>query len=423
MPIDIVIPQAGESVTSGVISRWLKNAGDFVKRDEGVLEIETDKVTMEVPAPAAGVLRQNAKAGETVNIGAVVGSIDESASAPVSAPAPSKPAAPAAQAPAAPVAASTSNGQHASAAAASVDVRATPLARKLAEENRVDLSRLTGTGPSGRIREQDVLAAIATPAAPAAPRSAAPALATTSQPASGSRREKMSPLRQRIAQRLVEAQHAAAMLTTFNEVDMGNVMALRTKYKEEFEKKHGVGLGFMSFFVKAAANALKQFPIVNAYLVKSPSGEQEVEFHESADIAVAVSTPKGLTVPVLRGCERLSFSQIELGIKDLATRAREGKLTLDQLQGGTFTITNGGIFGSMMSTPILNSPQSAILGMHAIKNRPVEHPDKPGEIALRPMMYLALSYDHRLLDGSDAVQFLVAIKSALERPERLLIGL
>ncbi len=433
MPIDIVIPQAGESVTSGVISRWLKNAGDFVKRDEGVLEIETDKVTMEVPAPAAGVLRQNAKTGETVNIGAVVGSIDESASAPASAPAPSKPAAPAApvaSAPVAPapVAASTSNGQHASAAAASADVRATPLARKLAEENRVDLSRLTGTGPSGRIREQDVLAAIATPSAPAqtaaaAPRATAPAMTAPAQQASGSRREKMSPLRQRIAQRLVEAQHAAAMLTTFNEVDMGNVMALRTKYKEEFEKKHGVGLGFMSFFVKAAANALKQFPIVNAYLVKSPSGEQEVEFHESADIAVAVSTPKGLTVPVLRGCERLSFSQIELGIKDLATRAREGKLTLDQLQGGTFTITNGGIFGSMMSTPILNSPQSAILGMHAIKNRPVEHPDKPGEIALRPMMYLALSYDHRLLDGSDAVQFLVAIKSALERPERLLIGL
>jgi 2-oxoglutarate dehydrogenase E2 component (dihydrolipoamide succinyltransferase) len=432
MPIDIVIPQAGESVTSGVISRWLKNAGDFVKRDEGVLEIETDKVTMEVPAPAAGVLKQNAKAGETVNIGAVVGTIDESATAPASAPASSKPAAPAAApAPVAPVAAaapvaataSASNGHHASAAAAaSADVRATPLARKLAEENRVDLSRLTGTGPSGRIREQDVLAAIATPA-PAATRPAGPALAAPSQPTSGSRREKMSPLRQRIAQRLVEAQHAAAMLTTFNEVDMFNVMALRTKYKEEFEKKHGVGLGFMSFFVKAAANALKQFPIVNAYLVKSPAGEQEVEFHESADIAVAVSTPKGLTVPVLRGCERLSFSQIELGIKDLATRAREGKLTLDQLQGGTFTITNGGIFGSMMSTPILNSPQSAILGMHAIKNRPVEHPDKPGEIALRPMMYLALSYDHRLLDGSDAVQFLVAIKSALERPERLLIGL
>lgn len=420
MPIDIVIPQAGESVTSGVISRWLKNAGDFVKRDEGVLEIETDKVTMEVPAPAAGVLKQNAKAGETVNIGAVVGTIDESATAPVAVSAPSKPAASAAPAAAAPVAATTSasNGHHASAAAAaSADVRATPLARKLAEENRVDLSRLTGTGPSGRIREQDVLAAIATPAP------AGPALAAPSQPTSGSRREKMSPLRQRIAQRLVEAQHAAAMLTTFNEVDMSNVMALRTKYKEEFEKKHGVGLGFMSFFVKAAASALKQFPIVNAYLVKSPAGEQEVEFHDSADIAVAVSTPKGLTVPVLRGCERLSFSQIELGIKDLATRAREGKLTLDQLQGGTFTITNGGIFGSMMSTPILNSPQSAILGMHAIKNRPVEHPDKPGEIALRPMMYLALSYDHRLLDGSDAVQFLVAIKSALERPERLLIGL
>ena len=233
----------------------------------------------------------------------------------------------------------------------------------------------------------------------------------------------MTPLRQRIAQRLVEAQHTAAMLTTFNEVDMTAVMEMRKRYKEEFEKKNAVGLGFMSFFVRAATVALKQFPVVNSQIVKGASGGLEVEHHEAVNIAVAVSTPKGLTVPVLRNCAALSFAGIESGIKELATKARDGKLTLDDLQGGTFTITNGGVFGSLISTPILNSPQSAILGMHAIKNRPVEDPDKPGQIALRPMMYLALSYDHRLLDGSDAVQFLVAIKNGLERPERLLLGL
>ncbi len=221
----------------------------------------------------------------------------------------------------------------------------------------------------------------------------------------------------------MEAQHTAAMLTTFNEVDMTAVMGLRAKYKEEFEKKHGVGLGFMSFFVKAATSALRAFPMVNASLVNAADGTLEVEHRDGNHVAVAVSTPKGLTVPVLRHTQTLSFAQVEAGIKGLALRAREGKLTLDDLQGGTFTITNGGIFGSLLSTPILNAPQSAILGMHAIKNRPVEHPEKPGEIALRPMMFLALSYDHRLLDGSEAVQFLVHIKNALEKPERLLIGL
>lgn len=438
MAIDIVIPQAGESVTSGVISRWLKNDGDFVKRDEGVLELETDKVTMEVVAPVAGVLARKAKTGDTVNIGAVVGAIDDKAvaKAPVA-------AGVAVTSAAAPVAASASAASPAPARSAvhagaetnghASDVRATPLAKKLADEKGIDISRLQGTGAGGRVREQDVMAAGSTmpTSSPASSSSAAepklPARTESSPAASApkapSRRERMSPLRQRIAQRLVDAQHAAAMLTTFNEVDMFAVMALRTKYKEDFEKKHGVGLGFMSFFVKAVAGALKTFPIVNASLVKAPTGELEIEFHESADIAVAVSTPKGLTVPVLRHCQELSFAQVEAGIKNLAIRAREGKLTLDELQGGTFTITNGGTFGSLLSTPILNTPQSAILGMHTIKNRPVENPDKPGEIVLRPMMYLALSYDHRILDGSDAVQFLVAIKNALERPERLLLGL
>ena len=233
----------------------------------------------------------------------------------------------------------------------------------------------------------------------------------------------MSPLRQRIAARLVEAQHTAAMLTTFNECDMSAVMALRTQYKESFEKKHGVGLGFMSFFVKAVVQSLKQFPAVNASIVAADGGQLEVEHHDFYDVAVAVGTPKGLVVPVLRGCDKLSFPQIEAGIKDLAVRAKDGKLALAEMQGGTFTITNGGIYGSLMSTPILNPPQSGILGMHSIKNRPIEDAKNPGQIVLRPMMYLALSYDHRVVDGSEAVQFLVSVKNAIEEPQRLLLGL
>lgn len=415
---DILFPESGESVRTGVISRLVKNDGDIVKRDETVIEIETDKITVEVAAPAAGAVSFSVKAGQTVEVGAVLGRIDEKAGGTVASPAPAA-AAPAAKAiPAAPAA---TNGK----AASTTEVRATPLARKLADEQGIDISGIVGTGAGGRVREQDVVAAAARPAAKAAEPAPARAVPTSAPaaPTGGVRRERLSTLRQRIAQRLVEAQHTAAMLTTFNEVDMTAVMDLRKRYKEDFEKKHGVGLGFMSFFVKAAAAALRQFPIANAYIVPGADGTLEVEHHDSADIALAVSTPKGLTVPVLRGCQNLSFAQIESGIKDLATRARENKLTLDQLQGGTFTITNGGIFGSLVSTPILNPPQTAILGMHAIKNRPVEDPDRPGQIALRPMMYLALSYDHRLLDGSDAVSFLVTIKNALEKPERMLIGL
>ncbi|MGH7130422.1 MAG: 2-oxoglutarate dehydrogenase complex dihydrolipoyllysine-residue succinyltransferase [Phycisphaerales bacterium] len=431
MAVDIIIPEMGESVRTGVIARWLKNEGDSVKRDEPVLELETDKITAEITAPAAGGLKHMAKAGDTVAVGAVVGQVDESkvGGAPAAAPAPAAPAkaavaAQAAKPAAAPEPARSANGVHGS------DVRATPLAKKLADEHGVEISRVSGTGPGGRVREQDVLdyvhrapepepKAVAVTTAPSlAPRAAsAPAVS-----ASGARRERVSPLRTRIAQRLVEAQHTAAMLTTFNEVDMSAVMALRTRYKEEFEKKHGVGLGFMSFFVKAAVHALQKFPLVNASLAQGADGSLEVEHHEGAHIAMAVSTPKGLTVPVLRNCERRSFADIEAGIKELAAKARDGKLALDDLQGGTFTITNGGVFGSLLSTPILNAPQSAILGMHAIKNRPVENPDKPGEIVLRPMMYLAVSYDHRLLDGSEAVQFLVAIKNAIEKPERVLLG-
>jgi 2-oxoglutarate dehydrogenase E2 component (dihydrolipoamide succinyltransferase) len=429
MPVDIVIPQAGESVTSGVLSRWMKNDGDYVKRDEAVLELETDKVTLEVVAPASGVLKTGIKAGETVNIGQTVGAVDDKAAAPAGGTA-SKPAAP--SAPPAPAAAANGKAHSPAPASASEDVRATPLARKLADEHGIDLGAIHGTGAGGRVREQDVMSAVEARKGPggggtsttvaAKPSPTTPAPAPTGE-SGGVRRERMSPLRQRVAARLVEAQHTAAMLTTFNECDMSAVMALRAQYKEGFEKKHGIGLGFMSFFIKAVVNALKAYPAVNASIVQAPSGEMEIEYHDSADVAVAVGTPKGLVVPVLRGCGQLSFAQIESGIKDLAVRARDGKLGLKDLQGGTFTITNGGIYGSLMSTPILNPPQTGILGMHAIKNRPIEHPAGSGQVAVRPMMYLALSYDHRLIDGSEAVQFLVAVKQGLEEPQRLMLGL
>ena len=428
MPTNIVIPEMGESVTQGVIAAWRKKPGEYVKRDETVLELETDKITAEIPAPASGILAHGAKAGDTVKVGAVVGKIDEAPEpAGGAAPAPASPKPAAAAAPA-----SASNGHHApapSAGSAAADVRSTPLAKKLAEEHGVDLSSISGTGAGGRIREQDVLDAVASRgkgsavATAAVPKSAPAPSFSPDEAGTGIRREKMSQLRQRIAARLVEAQHTAAMLTTFNECDMSAVMDLRKQYKESFEKKHGIGLGFMSFFVKAVVSAVRAFPLVNASIVQNAaSGELEVEHHDSVHVAVAVGTPKGLVVPVLRGCEKLSFAQIEQGIKDLAIKARDGKLTLADMQGGTFTITNGGIYGSLMSTPILNPPQCGILGMHAIKNRAVEDPKAPGQVAIRPMMYLALSYDHRLVDGAEAVQFLVTIKNCLEDPTRLMLG-
>lgn len=422
MAVDIVIPSAGESVTQGVIAAWRKKDGDFVKRDEEVLDLETDKVTLAVTAPAAGILKRGAKEGDTVAVGAVVGNVEPGeapASVPASAPVATGSATTAAKA-ASPAPAASSNAES--------DIRATPLAKKTAEQLQVDLSKVQGTGPGGRVREQDVIHAAKpaangshAPSAPAASMSVAAGSAATSR-SGGATREKMTMIRQRIAQRLVQAQHTAAMLTTFNEVDMGAVMDLRKQYKDEFEKKNGIGLGFMGFFVKAAVAALRSFPLVNASIVEE-GGQLMIEKHESCDIAVAVSTPKGLVVPVIRNCESLSFAGVENAIKDLAVRGRDGKLSLEEMQGGTFTITNGGIFGSLMSTPILNPPQSAILGMHTIKNRPVEFPAGSGQIALRPMMYLAVSYDHRIIDGAEAVQFLVKIKQAIEDPQRLLLGL
>ncbi len=455
MATDIVIPTVGESVTSGVIAAWTKAEGEWVERDETVLELETDKITMELPAPAAGVVKHGASEGDTVEVGAVVGSIDESAEKPGGGSGSSekkteskaqaegdakqdnkqdaKPATATAEAdrPAAsktngssnnkPSDSPTDRGRDTNGAATTApagEIRSTPLARKLAAENGVDLKSVTGTGPSGRIREQDVLAAMRSTGAGQTQQQSAPA-----GPSRGVSREKMSPLRQRVAARLVEAQQTAAMLTTFNEVDMGNVMDLRKKFKDEFAETHGIGLGFMSFFVKATVGALKAFPKINSYIVAGDDGKPAVENHDYHDIAIAVSSPKGLVVPVLRNCADLSFADIESQIKDYGTRAKDGKLGLDEMQGGTFTITNGGVFGSLLSTPILNPPQSAILGMHGIKKRPMEYPEGSGNIALRPMMYLALSYDHRIVDGAEAVRFLVHIKNAIENPERLMLDL
>ncbi|MFM9958245.1 MAG: 2-oxoglutarate dehydrogenase complex dihydrolipoyllysine-residue succinyltransferase, partial [Phycisphaerales bacterium] len=444
MPINVVIPSLGESISEVVINSWLKPDGSYVKRDEDIVELETDKTNMPLPAPVAGVIRHSKAPGDTVPVGGIIAVIDESAAAPASTggtglrPVQSDASGESSASPAAP-------------AAQSAEVRATPLAKKIAEESRVDLSKIEPTGAGGRVREQDVKAYVAgaTAAGTSALRaessvggstSAAPrgVPGTSSEPARradapgtrGVRRERMTTLRQRIATRLVEAQHTAAMLTTFNECDMTNVMALRNKHKDAFEKRHGVKLGFMSFFVKAAVAALEKYPAVNAFIVPGggPSGPEskpagsEVEYHDYCDIAVAVGTDRGLVVPVLRNCDQLSFAEIESGINALALKARDNKLALEDLQGGTFTISNGGVYGSLMSTPILNPPQSGILGMHNIVKRPVEDPENPGQIALRPMMYLALSYDHRIVDGAGAVGFLKAIKEGIEEPARLMLG-
>ena len=431
MATDIVIPSVGESVTSGVISTWLKADGDYVERDETVLELETDKVTMEITAPASGALKRIAGEGDEVEVGAVVGSVDESAEKPAAAaaaktePAEAKADAPASPEPPSPKAQPEPAPEPAaSTPASSGPVRATPLAERIAREKGVDLRQVVGTGAGGRIREHDVLAFVQSGSKPD---NGAATPAAGEQPAApagnrGAARTKMTPLRQRVASRLVEAQQTAAMLTTFNECDMSAVMALRKRYKEPFAEKHGVGLGFMSFFVKAVTGALRAIPKVNAYIVDD-NGSPAIETHDYCDVAIAVASPKGLVVPVIRNAEAMSFAEIELTIKELGGRAKEGKLDLSDMTGGTFTITNGGIFGSLMSTPILNPPQSAILGMHAIKNRAVEHPDKPGEVAIRPMMYLALSYDHRIIDGAEAVTFLVNIKESIENPERLMLDL
>ena len=418
MSVDITIPSPGESITEVTIGVWHKNTGEWVEKDEILLEIESDKATLEVPSPESGLLQTVGNPGDEMAVGAVVATIDTNAERPADA---APPVAEPAETPAA----------EAAPPAVDTDAKATSVARKMAAERGVNLAGVTGSGPGGRITKQDVASATsgtqpsaaptATPAAPAAP---APKSAPTPPPATivpGSRetrREKRTKLRQRIAERLIQSQQTTATLTTFNECDMSAVMALRTASKEAFAEKHGVGLGFMSFFVKATVEALRAFPRVNAYL----DGDH-IEYHDYCDIGVAVGTPKGLVVPVLRNAEAMNFPQIEAAIKNFAIRGRDGKLTIDEMTGGTFTVSNGGVYGSMMSTPILNPPQTGILGMHAIKKRAVEDPSSPGSIVLRPMMYLALSYDHRIIDGTEAVGFLKTIKECIEQPGRLLLDL
>lgn len=398
---NIVVPTLGESVSSATVARWLKKAGDAVVADEPLVELETDKVTVEVNAPVGGVISAiAADTGAEVLPGAVLGSIEAGAAAtakPAAAPAPSaKPASAPAPAP----------------AAASAHAPLPAAAKMMAETGASAAAMGAGTGKDGRITKGDVLAYLAQPAAAPAP---APAARASRPPEAGEERVKMTRLRTTIARRLKEAQNTAAMLTTFNEVDMSAAMALRTEYRDAFEKRHGVKLGFMSFFVKACIAALKEFPAVNAEI----DGD-EIVYKNFVHMGIAVGGPSGLVVPVLRNTETLGFAEIEKRIGEFGKRARDGALKLDELAGGSFTITNGGIYGSLMSTPILNPPQSGILGMHKIQDRPMA---VAGKIEIRPMMYIALSYDHRIVDGKEAVSFLVRVKESVEDPRRLMLDI
>ena len=393
MIIDVKVPMLSESVSEGTLLEWKKKVGEAVARDEILIDIETDKVVLEVPSPQAGVLVEIvAQDGETVVADQVLARIDTAATAAAEAPA----TAPAEAAPAAAPAAAQNNA-------------AMPAAAKLAAETGVDVNALQGSGRDGRVLKEDVQNAAAKPAAAAAPAVALPAGARPEE------RVPMSRLRARVAERLLASQQENAILTTFNEVNMKPIMDLRAKYKDKFEKEHGVKLGFMSFFVKAAVAALKKYPVVNA----SVDGK-DIVYHGYFDIGIAIGSPRGLVVPILRDADQMSIADIEQAIVDYAKKAKDGKIAIEDLTGGTFSITNGGTFGSMMSTPIINPPQSAILGMHATKERAVV---ENGQVVVRPMMYLALSYDHRIIDGREAVLTLVAIKDALEDPARLLLDL
>jgi len=400
---EIRVPTLGESVTEATIGKWFKKAGDVVAVDEPLVELETDKVTIEVPAPAAGVLIDVAvKDGDTVAVGALLGAIKEGAGA-----APAKPA-------------ETAPPKPAPAAASGADVPPAPSVRKIAAETGTDPSAVPGTGKDGRVTKGDMLAAIERAAAQPTPVSAPAAAVQARAPsppddAAREERVRMTRLRQTIARRLKDAQNTAAMLTTFNEVDMTHVMALRSQYRELFEKKHGVKLGFMGFFVRACVQALKEIPAVNAEIDGT-----DIVYKNYYHLGIAVGTERGLVVPVVRDCHMKSIAEIEKAIADFGHRARDGALKIDELQGGTFSITNGGIYGSLMSTPILNAPQSGILGMHKIQERPMV---VAGKIEARPMMYLALSYDHRIVDGREAVTFLVRVKESLEEPARLVLDL
>src|SRR3954467_7379749 len=433
MATDVQVPTLGESITEGTLAQWLKKPGEAVAEDEAIATLETDKVSVDVPSPVAGVLtEQLVKEGDNVAVGALIARIDAGATATASAPA--QAAANATTNPAGagetPALKSDELAPQASAPAAADDDQITtlsPAVRRAVLEYHVDPTSIRGTGKDGRLTKDDVIAAAesqkseAPPApqakAPPAP-APAPAPAAKVPAAPGERREervKMSRLRQTIAKRLKEAQNTAAMLTTFNDVDMSAVIDARTRYKDLFEKKHGIRLGFMGFFVKACALAAKDVPSVNASL----EGD-EIVYHDYLDVSVAVSAPKGLVVPVVRNADRMSFAEVEKSIAEYGKKAKEGTLAIEDMQGGTFTISNGGVFGSLLSTPIINPPQSAVLGMHRIEERPVV---KDGQIVARPMMYLALSYDHRLIDGREAVTFLVRVKEAIEDPTRLLIDL
>jgi 2-oxoglutarate dehydrogenase E2 component (dihydrolipoamide succinyltransferase) len=422
MATEIVVPTLGESVTEATVGKWFKKAGDVVKADEALAELETDKVTLEVNAPASGVIAEIAvKEGETVAPGAVLGSIAEGQGAAASA----KPAQPAASAPQAAAAVSPQPAASQPAAARSPNADAlAPSVRRLAEENRIDPVTVSGTGKDGRVTKGDMLAVIeggaAHPAAITFPKTQPmqPAVIRTPSVQSDEAREervRMTKLRQTIARRLKEAQNTAAMLTTFNEVDMSTIMGVRNHYKDLFEKKHGVKMGFMGFFVKACIHALQEIPSVNAEI-----DGQDIIYKKYCHIGIAVGSDRGLVVPVVRDAEQKSIAQIEKEIASFGKKARDGKLSLEEMQGGTFTISNGGVYGSLMSTPILNAPQSGILGMHKIQERPMVI---NGKIEIRPMMYLALSYDHRLVDGKEAVTFLVRVKDSLEDPARLVLDL
>jgi 2-oxoglutarate dehydrogenase E2 component (dihydrolipoamide succinyltransferase) len=417
MTVEIKVPAMGESVTEATISKWFKKEGDAVKRDEPLLELETDKVTVEVPSPADGAIESiAAQAGATVTVGALLGAIAEgqagaAANKAGAAPAAKAPA-PKAEAPKTEASKSTASAPAPAPAAPKADVPAMPSAQRIAAESGIAAAAIAGTGKDGRVTKGDMLGALAaratTPAAPAAASPAGPRPHEARE-----ERVAMTRLRKTIALRLKESQNTAAQLTTFNEVDMTQVMATRAAYKDAFEKKHGVKLGFMGFFAKACVAALKEIPAVNAEI----EGDNII-YKNHYDLGVAVSTERGLVVPVVRDADLLSLAEIEKAIVDFGARARDNKLKLDELQGGTFSITNGGVFGSLMSTPILNAPQSGILGMHKIQPRPMA---VEGRIEIRPMMYLALSYDHRLVDGREAVTFLVRVKENLEDPQRMLL--
>jgi len=402
--IDIKVPAVGESISEVTLVKWLKGEGQYVDRDEVLAELESEKATFEVNAEKAGTLKRVGKEGDTLKIGDVLAQIDESASAPAPASASAPASAPDPSAPA--VVAPAKQAQPAAKPQPAVqsDIKATPVAAAIITDKKVDAGSITPSGANGKILKHDVLEALEHPG-----RTPGKELFTRQD-----RREKMSNLRKTVSRRLVEAKNTTAMLTTFNEVDMSAIMALRTKHKDKFKEKHGVNLGFMSFFTKATCYALQEWPAVNAYI----DGD-ELVYHDYCDISIAVSAPKGLVVPVIRNAESLSMADIEKKVVELATKARDNKLSLEEMQGGTFTITNGGVFGSLMSTPIINIPQSAILGMHKIEERPVV---VNGQIVIRPMMYLAVSYDHRIIDGRESVSFLVRVKELLENPDQLLFG-